>query len=200
MADWEIEQDLWRQGYRLVGGCDEVGRGPLAGPVVAAITVFYCSCLDSVADSKVLTAKKRLVLNREIAAKSVSVGIGVVDNRTIDEINILNATKLAMLRAWNNLPVKPDYLLVDALEPAELAGEVKLKGLIKGDSRSASIAAASIIAKVYRDKLMAHYHKAFPQYNFVQNKGYPTREHYMALHEFGPCRLHRRSFRGVVNE
>jgi ribonuclease HII len=196
MADWGREKELWLQGYRLVGGCDEVGRGPLAGPVVAAITVFDRGRAPLL-DSKALTPAKRFLLNKEIIAGAIAVGIGVVDNRTIDKINILKATKLAMLRAWNNLAIKPGYLLVDALKPEELAARVELEGLIKGDSRCASIAAASIVAKVYRDRLMAHYHKTYPQYNFAQNKGYPTREHYQALEQYGPCGLHRRSFRGV---
>lgn len=200
MADWEREEELWQSGYAYVGGCDEVGRGPLAGPVVAAIAVFDSACLDNLADSKELSVKKRLELNREILRSSAAVGIGVVDNQTIDAINILNATKLAMSQAWKNLRLKPDYLLVDALEPEGLAARVKLEGLIKGDSRSAAIAAASIVAKVYRDRLMTWYHKTYPQYNFAQNKGYPTQEHYRALQKYGCCPLHRRSFRGVVNE
>lgn len=200
MANWEREEELWLLGHHLVGGCDEVGRGPLAGPVVAAITVFDRGSMDNLDDSKALTPTKRVQMNREIMAACIAVGIGVVDNRTIDAINILNATKLAMVKAWDNLTVKPGYLLVDALEPTELKKKVKLEGLIKGDSRCSSIAAASIVAKVYRDRLMAHYHKKHPQYNFVQNKGYPTREHFNALREHGPCPLHRISFRGVVNE
>ncbi|MGI6364574.1 MAG: ribonuclease HII [Bacillota bacterium] len=199
MASWEREEELLRQGFGTVGGCDEVGRGPLAGPVVAAIAVFDRGCIDLLADSKALSAKKRLALNKEIIAKCLSLGIGVVDNGVIDEINILNATKLAMLKAWENLRTKPGYLLVDALEPEALVGRVKLEGIIKGDSKSAAIAAASIVAKVYRDKLMAHYHREYPQYNFIQNKGYPTREHFQALKKYGPCPLHRQSFRGVAD-
>jgi ribonuclease HII len=183
VASWEREEELLRQGFGTVGGCDEVGRGPLAGPVVAAIAVFDRGCIDLLADSKALSAKKRLALNKEIIA----------------EINILNATKLAMLKAWENLRTKPGYLLVDALEPEALVGRVKLEGIIKGDSKSAAIAAASIVAKVYRDKLMAHYHREYPQYNFIQNKGYPTREHFQALKKYGPCPLHRQSFRGVAD-
>lgn len=199
MADWEREEGLWRS-YPLVGGCDEVGRGPLAGPVVAAITVFSCAAPEGLKDSKALTPKKRLELHREIVNYAIAIGIGVVHNDTIDDINILNATKLAMSRAWQNLSLKPDYLLVDALEPEALAAKVKLEGVIKGDSRCASIAAASIVAKVYRDRLMSWYHKTYPQYNFLHNKGYPTREHFQALRTYGCCPLHRRSFRGVVNE
>lgn len=197
MAGWEREEVLWGQGYRLIGGCDEVGRGPLAGPVVAAIAVFDRRLPLQLRDSKTLTVKQRLRLNREILAGCVAVGIGVVDNSTIDELNILNATKLAMLRAWTKLRVKPDYLLVDALEPEALAARVRLEGLVDGDAKSAVIAAASIVAKVYRDRLMANYHKHFPQYNFISNKGYPTREHLQALRQHGPCSLHRFSFRGV---
>jgi ribonuclease HII len=200
MATWEREEDLWLSGYGLVGGCDEVGRGPLAGPVVAAITVFDRGCVSSLKDSKALTHAKRLSLSRDILAGAISVGIGVVDNRTIDEINILNATKLAMFKAWNNLRVKAGFLLVDALKPEDLAAQVQVEALIKGDSRCASIAAASIVAKVYRDRLMIHYHKAHPQYGFAQHKGYPTREHNLALREHGPCWLHRRSFKGVLEE
>lgn len=200
VAMWEREEELWRQGVCVVGGCDEVGRGPLAGPVVAAIAAFDRACIDGLADSKVLSAKKRLALNKEIVANCSCIGIGVVDNKLIDDINILNATKLAMVKAWENLKIKPEHLLVDALEPEGLVSRVRLEGLIKGDSRSAAIAAASIVAKVYRDKLMEHYHRHHPQYNFAQNKGYPTQAHFQALREYGPCPLHRRSFRGVVNE
>lgn len=200
MATWEREEELWHSGYTLIGGCDEVGRGPLAGPVVAAIAVFDSACMEGLADSKAISAKKRLKLNREILRRAAAVGIGVVDNQIIDQINILNATKLAMQQAWQNLRVKPQYLLVDALEPEELAAQVKLEGLIRGDSSSAAIAAASIVAKVYRDRLMTWYHKTYPHYNFSNNKGYPTPEHYRALREHGCCPLHRLSFRGVVNE
>lgn len=198
MATWEREQDLWKSGVRLVGGCDEVGRGPLAGPVVAAVTVFNTHCIPALTDSKKLSPTKRTELAKEIVNKAVGVGIGVVNNQIIDEINILNATKLAMFKAWKNIRQKPDYLLIDALEPEELAQEVQIEGIIGGDNKCASIAAASIVAKVYRDKLMAHYHGKHPQYSFASNKGYPTREHYLALKEHGPCQLHRRSFRGVV--
>lgn len=200
MATWEREKDLWLQGHALVGGCDEVGRGPLAGPVVAAITVFDRDCVNSLQDSKALSHNKRLSLSREIVANAISVGIGVVDNGIIDEINILNATKLAMFKAWTNLRIKAGYLLVDALRPDELAAQVKLDSLIKGDSKCASIAAASIVAKVYRDRLMIHYHKSFPQYGFAQHKGYPTRDHYKALREHGHCVLHRKSFKGVLGD
>lgn len=200
MAGWERENGLWRAGCTLVGGCDEVGRGPLAGPVVAAIVVFDRACLEGLADSKVLPPSRRQELNREILGRAVSIGIGVIDNRIIDEVNILNATKMAMNRAWRNLKLKPDYLLVDALEPESLAAQVRLEGIIRGDSLSAAIAAASIVAKVYRDRLMVWYHGVYPQYNFRSNKGYPTREHFLALREHGYCPLHRRTFRGVVNE
>lgn len=197
MASWEREEALWRRGYMLIGGCDEVGRGPLAGPVVAAIAVFDGRMSAQLRDSKTLSARQRLLLNKEIIAGCVAVGIGVVDNCSIDEINILNATKLAMLRAWTKLRIKPDYLLVDALKPEALAARVKLEGLVNGDTSSAAIAAASIVAKVYRDRLMTNYHKRFPQYNFIRNKGYPTKEHLQALRQHGPCSLHRLSFRGV---
>ena len=123
----------------------------------------------------------------------------MVHNDVIDDINILNATKLAMSKAWRNLPLKPDYLLVDALEPDALRAKVRLEGVIKGDSLCASVAAASIVAKVFRDRLMSWYHKTYPQYNFLKNKGYPTREHYQALRTYGCCPLHRRSSE-VVNE
>lgn len=200
MADWQRENELWRSGYILVGGCDEVGRGPLAGPVVATIVVFDKSFTDELADSKALAERKRYRLCKEVLHAARSVGIGVVDNEIIDKINILNGTKLAMDRAFRRLRVKPDYLLVDALEPPVLAEKVKLEGLIKGDSRSAAIAAASIVAKVYRDRLMAWYHNTYPQYNFLSNKGYPTKEHLLALAKYGYCPLHRLTFRGVVNE
>lgn len=201
MSDiWQREQQLFAGGYKLVAGCDEVGRGPLAGPVVAAVAVFSCPGPDAVKDSKLLTPKRRLELQQEIIGSAVAIGIGVVDNEIIDRINILEATKLAMVKAWNKLSVKGRYLLVDALQVARLQQQVACEAVIGGDRQCGSIAAASIIAKVYRDRLMSHYDRVYPGYGFARHKGYPTKDHREALEALGPCPLHRRTFRGVVNE
>ncbi|MTI96049.1 MAG: ribonuclease HII [Firmicutes bacterium] len=197
MAKWQLEQELMNNGFTLVGGCDEVGRGPLAGPVVAAVTVFKDCRLEGLRDSKRLADKRRRQLSREICAQAVAVGIGVVQNETIDRVNILEATRLAMLSAWRHLHTKAGYLLIDAVDLPSLEGVVPCRSLVRGDQHCASIAAASIIAKVYRDKLMQHYHRLYPMYGFAANKGYPTAEHRAALQEHGPSPIHRRSFNGV---
>lgn len=189
----KVEKELYSAGFRYVAGVDEVGRGPLAGPVVAA-AVILPEGFDvlGVDDSKKLTEKKREALFDQIIGCAVAYGVGVVDNYIIDRINILQATKLAMKQALESLEPRPDYILIDALTLKDIA--IPQRGIIKGDSISVSIAAASIIAKVTRDRMMAEFHDRFPQYAFDQNKGYATKAHYEGIKCYGPCLLHRMSF------
>jgi ribonuclease HII len=192
-----IERRLREAGFRSIAGTDEVGRGCLAGPVVAA-----CVILDGdgtvvgVNDSKQIAHLDRLELCRSIMSRARAVAVGVVEPRIIDRINILEASKLAMSEAVENLPVRPDVLLVDAVRVESL--EMPQIPLISGDQRSVSIAAASIVAKVYRDLLMESYHVRYPVYDFVNNRGYGTESHWAALRTYGPSPIHRRSFEGVT--
>ena len=174
-------------------GIDEVGRGPFAGPVVACAVVLPKDCdILYLNDSKKLSEKKREALFVEIKEKAVAIGIGIVDEKTIDEINILQATYEAMRQAINNLSVTPDILLNDAVTIPGVS--IKQVPIIKGDAKSASIAAASIVAKVTRDHMMDDYDKIYPGYDFAKNKGYGTQAHRDALKEIGPCEIHRRTF------
>lgn len=179
--------------YHSICGIDEVGRGPLAGPVVAAAVILPKECdILYINDSKKLSEKKREELYDEIMEKSLAVGIGLVSPERIDEINILQATYEAMRKAINNLSILPDILLNDAVTiPGVSYPQVPI---IKGDAKSISIGAASIVAKVTRDRLMVEYDKVFPQYGFASNKGYGARTHIEALKEYGPTPIHRRSF------
>ncbi|WP_051585789.1 ribonuclease HII [Caldanaerobius polysaccharolyticus] len=179
-------------GYKFIGGIDEAGRGPLAGPVVAACVILPEGLyIEGLNDSKKLTPSKREKLYLEIQKAAVDIGIGLVDQDVIDEINILNATKKAMMMAIDKLRVKPDIILTDAVK---LDVSIPQISIIKGDQKSASIAAASIIAKVYRDRLMIKYHEDFPQYGFKSNKGYGTKTHIEAIKKYGITPLHRKSF------
>ena len=181
--------------YRYICGIDEVGRGPLAGPVVAgAVILPKDCCILYVNDSKKLSETKREELYDEIMDKAVSVGLGFVDNNRIDEINILQATYEAMRQAIGKLDPKPDILLNDAVTIPEVS--IKQVPIIKGDAKSISIGAASIIAKVTRDRMMKEYAEEFPEYGFEDNKGYGSRKHIEAIQKYGPCALHRRSFIG----
>ncbi|MBH0181241.1 MAG: ribonuclease HII [Nitrospira sp.] len=192
----EFEQEARRCGYRRIAGLDEAGRGPLAGPVVAAAVILPVHVrLVGVDDSKQLSEAERERLYPAILEKAVGVGIGVADPGEIDTLNILEATRLAMRRAIENLVPLPDYLLTDAVILPDI--RIPLRPIIKGDALSLSIAAASIIAKVTRDRLMAAYHERFPQYNFLSHKGYGTAEHLQRLAQFGPCSIHRRTFAPV---
>ena len=190
---YKYENDLYDSGVKLIAGVDEAGRGPLAGPVVACAvilpkdeTILYLN------DSKQLSAAKREELYKVIMEKAVGVGIGVVSPETIDEINILQATYEAMRIAISKLPVKPDLLLNDAVTIPGV--DIKQVGIVKGDARSVSIAAASIVAKVTRDQMMVEYDKIYPEYHFASNKGYGSKVHTDALKEIGPCPIHRRTF------
>jgi len=180
--------------YGIVCGTDEAGRGPLAGPVVAAAVVLPEGLvIEGLDDSKKLTEKKREELYDIITAQAIAYGIAMVSEEEIDEINILQATFLAMRRAVEALSVKPDFVLIDGNREPDL-GDLPLKTIVKGDSRSANIAAASILAKVTRDRYMTELDAVYPQYGFAIHKGYGTKKHYAALEEFGPCPPHRKTF------
>lgn len=199
---FRFERCLYGQGYSTVAGLDEAGRGPLAGPVVAACVVVSRDCDYTLfKDSKKLTSRRRTILFDLLHTNGALIGIGLAGPREIEQINILQASLLAMKRAMidctgKNNGASPDYLLVDGKFP--VPSEVKQQTLIKGESKSASIAAASIIAKVTRDRLMAEYHRQYPQYGFLRHQGYPTKEHRSAISRYGPSPLHRRTFRGVT--
>ncbi len=181
-------------GYRAVAGVDEAGRGPLAGPVVAAAVILPPGYEHpGINDSKKLSSRQRDRLYAIIQHDAVSIGVGLSEAPLIDRVNILQATLLAMKEAVLELFPPPDFLLIDGLNRIDLA--TPQEAIIRGDSQSVSIAAASIIAKVSRDRLMEMYHRQFPQYNFLRNKGYGTKEHRAAIVKFGRCKIHRRSFR-----
>jgi ribonuclease HII len=187
------ERQAYQQGCKLIAGMDEAGRGPLAGPVVAACVMLPENCLiEGVNDSKKLSADKREKLYDIIIEKAVSVGVGIVDEKAIDEINILNAAKLAMKKAAEQIKPVPDLLLVDALTISEI--DIPQTAIIKGDALSLSIAAASIIAKVTRDRLIDEADSIYPAYGFKEHKGYGTPKHIEAIKKYGLCPIHRISF------
>lgn len=191
-----IERSLISQGYAIVAGTDEAGRGPLAGPVVAACVILPPHCeYQQFQDSKKLSAKTRNELAHRLVALEAAIGVGIVSAAEIDRLNILQASLLAMKKAVEKLPGLPDFLLVDGKFTVPMA--VPQKAYVKGDSRSASISAASIVAKVTRDAIMEEYHLEYPQYNFAKHKGYPTAEHRRIIREIGPCPIHRQSFKPV---
>jgi len=193
------EEFLWQQGFQVVAGIDEVGRGPLAGPVVAAAVVFapYYDrpWMAQLRDSKILSETKRKLLTNHIQEDALAIGIGVVHQDQVDSINILEATKLAMRKALDQLIVTPDALLIDALTIPGFS--TYQKSIIKGDGISRSIAAASIVAKVHRDTIMGKYDQMYPGYGFAHNVGYGTREHMDALNRIGCCPIHRTTFAPV---
>jgi len=189
-----FESKAREDGYRAVAGVDEAGRGPLAGPVVAAAVILPPGYEHpGINDSKKLSSRQRDRLYAIIQHDAVSIGVGLSEAPLIDRVNILQATLLAMKEAVLELFPPPDFLLIDGLNRIDLA--TPQEAIIRGDSQSVSIAAASIIAKVSRDRLMEMYHRQFPQYNFLRNKGYGTKEHRAAIVKFGRCKIHRRSFR-----
>ena len=192
--DWfAYEKETQKQGYQLICGIDEAGRGPLAGPVFAAAVILPAGCnIEGLNDSKKLTPKKREVLFDKICEQAVSYGIAMATEQEIDEVNILQATFLAMRRAVAALDPKPDFALVDGNQDPHL--EIPLRTVVKGDATSASIAAASILAKVSRDRLMEKIDRMFPEYQFAKHKGYGTALHREMLLKYGPCPVHRRSF------
>ena len=184
------------KGFSRIAGIDEAGRGPLAGPVVSAAVILPVSFSDSeISDSKKLTPKKRERLYETIYTHALSVGIGIVDAAEIDRINILQASLLSMSIAVKNLLPQPDYLLIDGT--FRIMSSLPQETVIHGDALSLSVAAASIVAKVSRDRLMERYDEEYPQFGFSGHKGYPTRAHREAIQKFGVCPIHRRSFRGV---
>lgn len=191
---FDFDKEFYNKGLGFVSGVDEAGRGPLAGPVVAAAVILPKDIIiDGVNDSKKLTEKKRNILFEEIKQKSFSYGIGIVDSKTIDEINILQATFLAMRKAIEQLSVKPDLVLVDGnhIIPNMMYNQ---QAIVSGDAKSACIACASILAKVTRDNIMYEYANSYPQYDFQKHKGYGTKAHLEAIKKFGPCKIHRMSF------
>ena len=190
---WEIENSLFSEEVCVICGVDEAGRGPLAGPVCAAAVILPANLeIPGLTDSKKLTDKKRRELYPIIMEQAIAYGIGFASEQEIDEINILQATFLAMQRAIDQLSIKPDLALIDGNRQKDFG--VPAKTVVKGDSLSASIAAASILAKVARDNLMLEQAETYPQYKFDVHKGYGTKAHYEALHEFGPCPIHRMTF------
>ncbi len=192
----EFEAEARRCGYRRIVGLDEAGRGPLAGPVVAAAVLLPARCLiPGLDDSKLLTAEAREGLYGQIIARARSIGIGSATAEEIDRINILEATRLAMMRALDTLTVDPDFLVLDAIRLPGI--RLPQRAIIKGDRLSVSIAAASIVAKVTRDRMMSDYHHEFPQYHFNIHKGYGTPQHLHALERCGPSPLHRLTFEPV---
>ena len=193
----EFELEARRRGYRLIAGLDEAGRGPLAGPVVAAAVILPTRCrLVGVDDSKQVSESARVQLYEVIIRRARAVGVGIATEQEIDCLNILEATRLAMHRALASLTPPADCLLIDAVILSNLA--IPSRPIIKGDTLSISIAAASIVAKVTRDRMMAVYHQTYPDYNFLSHKGYGTEEHIQRLAQYGPCAIHRRTFAPVA--
>ena len=191
---WKYEHAAYQEGYNLVCGVDEAGRGPLAGPVCAAAVILPRDLeIEGLNDSKKLSDKRRRALYEVITEQALAYGIAMVDEKVIDEINILQATFLAMRQAVEQLSEKPALALVDGNREPDF-GEIPVKTIVKGDSLSANIAAASILAKVTRDRFMEEQDAIYPQYGFSVHKGYGTKAHYEALREFGACPIHRRSF------
>ncbi|MFH0933089.1 MAG: ribonuclease HII [Nitrospirota bacterium] len=195
---YQYDESLRGKGFLRIAGIDEAGRGPLAGPVVAAAVVFSkCITIKGLRDSKKVPEKERETLYPEILRFSEDVGVGIVGHEEIDRLNILRATRLAMQYAVEDLSQPPDILVIDALSLPSI--QIKQLSIIKGESISASIAAASIVAKFVRDKIMMEYHQQYPQYNFDKHKGYSTKEHLDMIRLYGPCPIHRKSFQKVMS-
>ncbi len=189
-----FESEVRQLGFKSVAGIDEAGRGPLAGPIVAAAVILPYDYINvDIRDSKKLTPLQREKIFKTIRNDAISIGLGFVEPSVIDEINILRATLLAMKRAVLNLSAPTDYLLIDGRDTINLS--IPQKAIIRGDSLSISVASASIMAKVSRDHVMEKYHRQFPDYNFLRNKGYGTREHREAIIKYGYCKIHRKSFK-----
>lgn len=198
-APYHFESAAWRRGISRLAGVDEAGRGPLAGPVVAAAVVLAPGArIAGVDDSKRLLPEERQRLFDLIQERAVGVGVGIVDHLTIDRINILQATRLAMGQALGALGMEPELVLTDFVTVPGL--RCPQRNLVEGDRRSASVAAASIIAKVTRDRIMEEADREYPMYGFGRHKGYGTPEHRIALEQHGPCALHRRTFAGIWNQ
>jgi ribonuclease HII len=191
----KYEEELYSKGINYIGGIDEAGRGPLCGPVVAACVILPKDYkLEGLTDSKKLSKKKRELFYSIIMEQAIDVGIGIIDSKIIDEVNILEATKLAMKESINNLKIIVDHLLIDAVR---LDIDIHSTSIIKGDSKSISIAAASVIAKVTRDRIMDELDQKYPQYAFKNHKGYPTKKHIEAIKKYGVLEEHRKCFKPV---
>ena len=192
---YQYEKELWNNGINLVGGIDEVGRGPLIGPVVTSCVILPKNfILEGLTDSKKISEKKRDKFYDIIMEKAICVGIGIVSSDVIDEINIYEATKVAMKQAVDNMKIKPEHILVDAMP---LSLDIPTTPIIKGDSKSITIAAASVIAKVTRDRMLIELDKKYPMYDLKHNKGYGTKKHLEALKEYGITKYHRLSYSPV---
>lgn len=192
--NYRYERKLRENKITLIGGVDEVGRGPLVGPVVAACVILPEEgkfSLDGLTDSKKLSEKKRDELFIKIKEEALAIGIGIIDEKKIDEVNIYEATKLAMKEAINNCPIKPEHVLIDAM-PLDI--DIPTTSIIKGDIKSITISAASVIAKVTRDRMLYELDKKYPMYDFKDNKGYPTKKHLEAIEKYGIIKEHRRSY------
>ena len=190
----EEETKLYKTGFEYICGIDEAGRGPLAGPVVVASVILpQNSMIEGVNDSKKVSENKREKIYEEIIKGAISYGIAIIDEKEIDEINILKATKKGVTECIRKLEIKPNIILIDALEGIDTL-QIPYKSIIKGDAKHYSIAAASILAKVTRDRIMRQYDLLYPEYGFIQNKGYGTAKHIQAIKEKGICEIHRRSF------
>lgn len=189
----EIEDSLYQKGYKIICGVDEAGRGPLCGPVVAAAVILKPDdMIEGVNDSKKLSEKKREKLYEDIMSNALAVGIGIKDVDIIEKVNILNATKLAMKEAIDNLKIRPEYVLIDGNQMIDI--DIKGETVISGDAKSESIATASIIAKVTRDRMLIEWDKKYPEYGFAKHKGYGTKAHIEAIQKYGLTPLHRPSF------
>jgi ribonuclease HII len=198
MDIYQHDEAFRKRGFKFIAGIDEAGRGPLAGPVVAAAVVLPADLrIDGLRDSKKVPERERLTLFWDILLSSLDVGVGIVEHDVIDRINILQATKAAMGKAVADLRISPDALIIDALTLPSI--RLKQFSIIKADSKSASVAAASLIAKNVRDMIMLRYHSLYPEYNFGKHKGYCTEEHLRLLDIYGPCTIHRKSFRKVMD-
>ncbi len=192
------DANLRQKGYRIIAGIDEAGRGPIAGPVVAASVVLGDDIrIKGLRDSKKVPEKERESLFWDVLCTAVDIGVGVVEHDEIDKLNILQSTKLAMQRAVADMKIVPDMLVIDAVALPSVP--IRQISPVKAESKSASVAAASIIAKYVRDRIMFYYHEIYPQYNFIKNKGYGTREHLSLIRLHGPSPIHRKSYAGVMS-
>ena len=192
---FDIEKDIWNKGYNYIAGTDEAGRGPLAGPVVAAAVILPNNFnIKGIKDSKKLSENKREELYNLIIENALWYSISIISEKIIDKINIYNASKKAMEEAITNLSIKPDYIISDAMK---LDLDIPCDAIVKGDAKSITIAAASILAKVTRDRLMLKLDNKYPMYNFKKNKGYPTKEHIDAINKYGIIKEHRRTYNPV---
>lgn len=190
----QYEENLYKTGFKCIAGIDEAGRGPLAGPVTVGVAIMKPdSFIEGINDSKKISESKREILYEKIISEALAWSVGIVDEKEIDEINILNATKKALTEALDKLKIKPDIILVDALEHINTLG-IPYTSIIKGDAKIYSISVASIIAKVTRDRIMRKYDKIYPNYGFKEHKGYGTAKHIAAIKQYGPCPIHRKTF------